>query len=76
MTGDGVRLQSTSHPIAPWWKRLWFRFWLRFVHRIDPNSLVAVEVESDPSQPSMEETMDRVYGDYLSRQASKKETSP
>lgn len=37
---DGVCLKSTSHPIAPWWKRLW----LRLFHRdIDPKALETVK---------------------------------
>lgn len=25
MTDDGKPLFATPHPVAPWWKRLWFR---------------------------------------------------
>lgn len=39
---DGVSLISTSHPIAPWWLRLWF--WLRR-RDISKSALETVELE-------------------------------
>ena len=28
MTDDGIALRAAAHPIAPWHKRLWFRYQL------------------------------------------------
>lgn len=28
MTDDGIALRAAAHPIAPWYKRLWFRYQL------------------------------------------------
>ena len=39
---DGVSLFSTSHPRAPWYRRLWF--WLRRP-KLSPDSLETMEIE-------------------------------
>ena len=39
---DGVSLNTTSHPVAPWWKRAWFRMWNE---GLDPKTIETVEVE-------------------------------
>ena len=43
MDDDGKPLFAAPHPIAPWYKRLWFRLWHR--NRINPNALETYYIE-------------------------------
>ena len=47
MTDYGKPLYSAPHPVAPWYKRLWFR--LRYRNRINPSALKTyyIEVKND-----------------------------
>ena len=44
MSDDGIALRAAAHPIAPWYKRLWFR--LRHRNRINPSALKTYYIES------------------------------
>lgn len=45
---DGIALTSISHPVAPWWQRLWM--WL-FHRGIDLRTLETIDIEIKEHNP-------------------------
>jgi len=47
VTDDGIALRAAAHPIAPWYKRLWFRYQLMLCRVFGHDYSISVVDDAD-----------------------------